>query len=371
MKAVPTSPHAFAAGHKNAFDALRIIAALAVLYSHSYIIYGFPEPIPIAGQTFGNLAVALFFSLSGYLVCQSWTRDPDFIRFALRRALRVLPGLLVVVLVTALLLGPLLSSLSAREYFSASGTWHYLTNALLGGGPDSLPGVFKENRYPAAVNGSLWTLGYEFGMYVMLALVGKLFRHTAFAPACGAFFLLFAIVWIALSVSGHADMRLPFIWRLGVDIRIDRVCYLGAFFFAGACAWLYRDRIRLVPWLATLALGGLVIVQSPLLVMPLLWIVTPYVVVVFAFKAPAVFRRLNGFDYSYGIYIYAFPIQQGFSQLGAARGWPWLAVLALSFLVTMLAAALSWYFVEKPALSFKKYISAKKPAPPTEWRRTG
>lgn len=114
-------------GHQNnAFDFLRIFAASAVLYSHSYALYGLPEPYPLPGQTYGSLAVALFFSISGFLVCQSWMNDPSFSRFFIRRALRIFPGLLVVVILTALVIGPLFTTLTLQEYFASGTAWNYI-----------------------------------------------------------------------------------------------------------------------------------------------------------------------------------------------------------------------------------------------------
>ena len=109
-------------GSGNAFDFIRVVAALAVLYSHSFPLFGLPEPSH-AGQTLGSLAVAIFFAVSGFLVCQSWLRDPDVYRFTLRRALRIMPGLIVAVAFTAFVAGALDTRLPLSEYFTARGTW--------------------------------------------------------------------------------------------------------------------------------------------------------------------------------------------------------------------------------------------------------
>lgn len=90
--------------------------------------------------------------------------------------------------------------------------------------------------------------------------------------------------------------------------------------------------------------------------MILLWFALPYIVVSFAYNAPKVFRTINGFDYSYGIYIYAFPIQQAASQLGKRNDWTWLEVLTISLVFTIMFASLSWHFVEKPVLALKNKV---------------
>ena len=149
---------------KNSLDLLRLVAATLVLYSHQHVLTGLAEPSFFGWNTFGGAGVTIFFFLSGLLVWSSWERDPDARRFFMRRSLRIFPALWVVVLASVFLLGPALSSLSVPEYFSASATWRYLSTAILVV-HNFLPGVFIDNPYPLAVNGSLWTLPVEFLCY--------------------------------------------------------------------------------------------------------------------------------------------------------------------------------------------------------------
>lgn len=340
----------------NAFDALRMLAAMAVLYSHSFALYGLPEPLLLAGQSFGSLAVALFFSVSGFLICQSWERDPHFGRYAARRALRIFPGLWFVVLITALLIGAIFTTVSLADYFGSASPWRYIVTGSLALGSPKLIGVFEDNPFPLSTNGSLWTLKYEIIMYVLLAVLGRLSAGSRMKLKCGLALLVFASMWLVFVTSGQKNVPVPFVWRLGAEIYLDRIGYLGAFFFAGACAYLYFDRIYLSRLVATIVPIGLYFVDNSVLVMVTLWAAVPYIALVFAFKAPLVFRKVNGHDYSYGIYIYAFPLQQIISQIGTQYQWSWAQVLALSTVATASAAALSWHYVEKPALRLKKYI---------------
>jgi len=348
--------------HHNAFDALRIIAALAVLYSHSFALYGLPEPAPLAGQTLGSLAVALFFSLSGYLVCQSWCSDPDVLRFTMRRALRIFPGLIVVVLMTACVIGLLVTNLSATEYLQSAEVYHFIVKGVLALGSPTLPGVFDQNPYPGTTNGSLWTLRYEIIMYIVLALTGKFFGRNHFRWACPLMFCVCALTWALAAYVGAKNVQIPLVWHV-TELYLDRIAYLGAFFFAGACMLIYLDRVFLSRFAAIVAVGAVAFVPSPTIVMIMLWLIVPYVVCTIAFRSPDWMTKANGYDYSYGIYIYAFPIQQIFSLVGSQHRWTWLSVLASSALVTFLAAAASWYYVEKPALSFKHLIARVRVAP--------
>lgn len=340
----------------NAFDFLRVFAGSAVLYSHSYALYGLPEPVPVSGQTYGSLAVALFFSISGFLVCQSWVRDPSFLRFFFRRILRIFPGLIVVVIFTSLLIGPIFTTLKLDQYFSSGTAWSYIWQAALTLDSPPLKGVFESNPYPGAPNGSLWTLRYEILMYAALAVCGMLVPKSKLQYLCPIMAVVFGATWLVASYGNLTPIKVPFVWRLHTEFYGERIAYLGAFFFAGATMHFHFQRIPLSGWFATLLGVAALLATDSIVAMVLLWVALPYVAIVFAFKAPILFRKINGADYSYGIYIYAFPIQQSVSLIGYQLGWSWLAVLFIASGITITVAGASWYCIEKPALSLKDLL---------------
>lgn len=356
--------------HANAFDALRMIAASAVLFSHAFVLYGFVEPNVLRGESLGTLAVHVFFVISGYLIAQSWEADPDLRRFFIRRGLRIMPGLIVVVLLTVLLLGPVVSTLSPAEYFGAELTWQYLlSNVSLIVGVAALPGVFLDNPYPHAVNNSLWTLFYEVLMYSLLALIGWALarfgavarRRLALAVFCAA-----ALGSFALNVLGVTVWKFqpPVFWRIGLQLDVVSLFALTAYFFAGTVLNAYRDRIdpKPVPALCALAVLAALSIFGPVSATALLaMLVLPYALIAAAWHLPRAFQALHGRDYSYGIYVYAFPVQQTFSMLGTANGWSFGAVVLLSCVFTLALAMLSWYWVEKPALALKSRFT-RRPA---------
>ena len=161
-------------GRDNNLHLLRICAALAVLASHSWALAtgnGTLEPLrALTGMSLGSLSVDVFFVASGFLVTASLLTRSNAIDFFWARCLRIYPALMVVILLTVLVLGPALTSLPLRDYLTAYGTRSYLlTNGLMV--TDAryfLPGVFENNPYPGAINGSLWTLPLELRMYAML-----------------------------------------------------------------------------------------------------------------------------------------------------------------------------------------------------------
>src|SRR5258706_5042779 len=142
----------------NNFDFLRLFAAGLVLVSHLSTLSGTKDNrllILLDSLNLGGLGVSIFVVISGYLVMQSWRSDAVLHRYASRRALRIFPGLIAVVLLTMLVLGPLVSKFSLLEYFREPNVLRYLNALLLFPMPFALPGVFYDNPYPVAVNGSL------------------------------------------------------------------------------------------------------------------------------------------------------------------------------------------------------------------------
>ncbi len=151
--------------HGHGFDYLRLFAAALVVFGHAHALTAQPGP-GFAANGVQTIGLKIFFVLSGYLVSVSWLSDPHIPRFLMRRILRIFPALIVVVAVSALVLGPLLTTLSWWEYFKHPTTWLYFSNVLLNI-RYSLPGVFSANTYPHAINGSLWSLPVEFVMYIV------------------------------------------------------------------------------------------------------------------------------------------------------------------------------------------------------------
>lgn len=150
----------------NNINFLRFIAASLVIWFHMASLLAIPEPY-IMGQGLGPIAVNIFFVLSGYLIAKSWTRSSSFGSYLIRRIACIFPGLAVVILLSVFVMGPIVTSLPLGDYFADAGTWKYLSLIVLAPISNVLPGVFDANPLPYAVNGSLWTLRYEFLAYCL------------------------------------------------------------------------------------------------------------------------------------------------------------------------------------------------------------
>lgn len=327
----------------NNFDVLRLLAAWAVLVSHSYALTGRPEPLHQFDTSLGHVGVLIFFAVSGLLIRRSWELDPSPRDFWVKRALRLLPGLAVVAFATAFVLGPLVTRVSLESYFSSAQTWVYPVRivALAPFGAD-LPGVFDDSIYGASVNGPLWSLPVEVFAYVLLFLLGisGLMKSRTAVTALAVAGLVWAAWWVTVTSPA-----------------VGAVSVLAAFAL-GAATYGWRERVVLSHPAAALALVVCVLTGfAPAPVTVVVWTVgAVYLSFWFAYALPPVGRVLTRFgDASYGLYIWAFPVQQTVVQVVGDDVHPWL-VIALATPIVWLLAIASWRLVERPAL-------ARKPRP--------
>ena len=335
--------------HDNAFDALRLSAALLVIFGHAFRLTGEPSP-SFAGVGVATTGVKIFFVVSGYLVAKSWLRDPHPRRFLQRRLLRIMPGLVPVVLLTVFVLGPMATSHSVITYFSNPETWSYLAN-LAFYPADRLPGVFVFNLAPYEVNGSLWSLPAETSMYLILPIAAGAsyaltYSYRLFAIAT----ILFALVALLVFVP-TPEMREWLIY----GTRVWAWCSVAPFFLFGACYELCGwDRFFHRGVALLLALVLFVLRAPPVAEELLLLVALPYVTLTFG-TGPAPFggALTRRGDFSYGLYLYAFPVQQAVGASGGA-----FVNFAVATIVAGGCAALSWHFIEQPALRAKPTVEA-------------
>jgi peptidoglycan/LPS O-acetylase OafA/YrhL len=341
----------------NNFALLRLAAASLVLVSHGFLLTGRDDPaLGVGLETLGDLAVTGFFAISGFLVARSWCRDARLGPYVARRALRIVPALWVVVLVSAYGLGPLLTTLPVQDYLASGATHAYVAGNAVFHTTLYLPGVFDGNPH-GSVNGSLWTLPMEVEAYLAVAAIGLLgaFRRPRFVVGLWALLLLLD----APLGPGHHPLIARFVSTTLAEHSVDRL----ATFFGAALLYVLRDR-DLVRGrvLAPLALLWVAALGTPL--EHLAGAVTiPYAVVFLAYRGPAAVRRLAPrTDVSYGIYLYGWPVEQAIRSL-AGHGLRPLPMIALAAPATYLLALASWRFVEAPALRLRNRTSALRASP--------
>jgi peptidoglycan/LPS O-acetylase OafA/YrhL len=339
----------FAGSRDNNFNLLRLIAAFMVLYSHCFALStGLSSDEPLRqeyGVTFGSIAVDIFFVTSGFLVTASLATKQYLWRFVRARALRIYPGLFVAVTITVFVLGPLFTTLPVANYLANQDTiLHYLKNTtLVSGVVFTLPGMFESNPLRYAINYPLWSLPYEIGMYGGLAILWLLasLTRTRRMENFRLAVLVTAVIGLIAYIAGH------FFWRDSALLR------LTAMFAIGASCYLFRNRVVLSKkyFVACIVLVFLSALDKHVFFV-CLTLALPYLVFCFAYLPGGLIRRYNQLgDYSYGVYIYAFPVQQAVAHLlpGVGVGM----MLILSTAVTALFAVSSWHFIESRALKLK------------------
>lgn len=343
----------YAQGRDNNFNLIRIVAAMAVLITHSFALAigsGRAEPFRDSlGMTMGDIAVDVFFITSGFLVTASILTRKSALEFLWARVLRIYPALLVMLFITVFISGVAFTSVSITTYWSSSQTYLYLARCatLLAGVAFNLPGVFEGNPYPNAVNGSLWTMPHEVRMYGILVLVWlglrskPEWRLPVFRNTLVAFALAAALYVLAEHLYSHPSSNFP---------------KLFCMFFSGAAFYVLRDHIALNPWVFGMFVIGLISTTGSKHAFFIVYIFAiAYVLFYLAYIPSGPIRKYNKLgDYSYGIYIYAFPVQQSVAAL--MPGVTVLQMVVISAAITMALAVLSWHFLEKPVLRHKAYL---------------
>jgi peptidoglycan/LPS O-acetylase OafA/YrhL len=334
-----------APGHRaNNFDFVRLVAALSVVFSHSFLIAeGTQAHEPFVVLTgnqcvLGLVGVFVFFVISGYLVTDSFCRQPAPGHFASRRALRLYPGLLANVAICAFVLGPVVTTLPLSRYIAGPELRGFLWNAvILQPGELTLPGV-AFSHYGALgrhLNGSLWTLRYEALMYLMVLALGlaRLLRLTS------------ALALVAVGMAAvYFEDQLRFLgeawqwaWLLGP-------------FTSGMTLHFVRDRIEWRGRWAAVALAALVLFTAMGRLILLFPLAGAYLVIWFCrrYHPWLDYSRRCG-DLSYGIYIYGWPAEQFVLWLSDGKA-SWWQIFFGSLAIVLPASFLSWRLIESRAL---------------------
>lgn len=336
-----------------------MLAAL-VIYGHVFPLGGL-EPIRVGPFLHAGLhgnAVEGFFAVSGYLILASGMRT-SLLAYLWRRFLRIYPGYLVAIVVTAFVAAPLGARLEPGAVWHAQSATQYVLGALdLRPSQDGVDSTLLHVPWPVAWNGSLWTLFFEAAAYLGIAMLcawGPVRRRAGIivppgAAALAAVYILLPEETVRAAVPGTIGSI------LSAGIR------LWAFFACGMLAYLLADRIRPTRRVGVLALAVFLLavhlVGLPPELSRVLTLISLPVAVLFAGALLPV-RIGSRNDLSYGVYVYAFPVQQLLVLLGAAR-LGWFAAATACFLLTLPLAWLSWTLIERPALQLKSFVRSRR-----------
>lgn len=347
-------------GRNNSMGFLRVVFAGLVIFSHAFPIGGWGEDPTYhlwnEQADVSQLGLLGFFALSGFLVTRS-ARRRDVLQYFWARFLRIYPAYFVVLLVGALVVGPWFF---ARENGSVSGYWGtqpdapltYITqNLALEQQQRGIGDVWRdlphgEISQASVLNGSLWTLYWEFLCYVLvggLAVIGVLARARIVVPLLALLLTLGATVTLYVPNMGWSEAQ-------------GRILALVSIFLIGAAMELYAEKISMAPRWGLLAAFAIVLTLHTQLFTSVGYAAFAYFTLWLSVHLPS---RLHGVgartDLTYGLYIYAWPVAMGLTDYGIPDAWGYAVFVLLTYAITLPLAWLSWHLVERPAMALKDW----------------
>lgn len=330
----------------NNFDMLRLVAALLVFGSHAFALYGLAEPHLLAGYgaalpvSISTVGVTIFFTISGFLITKSWMQTAVPLDFVVKRLLRIYPAMLVNALVVIAVLAPLSTSVPFGTYVAGvvRDIPELVVRIVLFQGI-ALPGMFEHHPVPHVINGSLWTLPFETMCYTAVLICGltRKMRYVVPAVAIGYVFYF----WPQLTAS---------------QTLVQLAALHGAAFLLGAMYYMYQAWVPLrAVGAAVCAVGLAVMSVLQLYCLPLYVLLAAYLTLYVALGVQPFAAALTcRGDFSYGIYIYAWPVQQMVGQWFGFVPSAFGGYVVASAVLTGALAVASWHWVEAPALKLKQ-----------------
>lgn len=334
---------------QNNFDFLRLFGSIAVVFCHSYGLFNQENDNPITVLTNhhnGFFLLSIFFGLSGYLIAKSALSSRSILHYLWKRVLRVQPLQLLLGVLTIFILGIFFSTLPASEYFSSWKTWSYFRNVVpIFGIQYNLPGVFTDNLFPNSVNGSLWSLVDEERLYlltVILCFKNKYWKY---------FFIVFVLPLNGIFLINHIlHNTIPYIKRGNIFFNV--VFLNAALFYVLNINFKKIGENKIIILLLLILFFILLRINN---IEPILVIVAPFVIISFAYLKSFLNYTGKWGDFSAGIYMFSFPIQQILCTKNIGVTQPF-TLFVYTFLITFPLAILSWHFFEKQLLKYKNLV---------------
>jgi peptidoglycan/LPS O-acetylase OafA/YrhL len=329
------------------FDYMRVLLALAVVAEHTVglnygpsaqdWIFDYWYRFPFA------MVLPMFFALSGFLVAGSLERSRTIVSFLGLRIVRLVPALAMETTLSAIILGSFFTTLPLGQYFTNPQFFAYFLN-IVGEIHFTLPGVFNDLPLPGIVNMQLWTLPYELICYIVISVLAltTLVRRP---------YLFTALV---VAIEAAEIFRRCFIKPFPHGITVGGPALVMSFLF-GISLYLLRDRIPWSKWLFVLALIACILLGKQHSTSYALPLPAAYLTVYLGLTTFPRAKLLLSGDYSYGVYLYGFPIQQAIVALFPAHRTWWFNLI-LAYIVTGAFAVFSWWVVEKPVQDRRKVI---------------
>lgn len=326
---------------KNSFDFVRFFAAATVLIAHHYTISG--DKIPtLFGEDLAGYALNIFFSLSGFLIFQSLDRSSDWRSFVSARITRIVPTLVVALVFTSVA-----TLVWFSNYAHAGDHLKYVYRNLFlifRRISDFIPGVF-ESGPRHELNTPLWSMAYEIWLYFALFTISLLPRRF-WAPIILIICIILSATWTLLGVN---DALIP-----GTPIFPMRLGRMGCFFFSGSLLAAFWHRLGTTPLLLGMSGLAIFIVLSSIVPPTYITHALPFAAAVIGLgHSGAMIWFSRAGDPSYGMYVFAWPIQQ-FSYIITGDFW---SSLILAFAATVATGYSTWHLYEKRCIAKRKWLA--------------
>lgn len=330
----------------NIFDVIRHMAALAVIVSHHFAFNGLEEPTAFGVTKLGSFAVIVFFSISGFLITKSFFRSSSALSYLKKRAFRILPGLIVCAFVTVFIICGIFGVKGFVDWVTSIRAIKTFIYYCLFGSHASGESVnyFTNNYiYPNSVNSSLWTLLFEVLDYIAVIVIFSVIKNKLYGSLL---FLLSSIIVLLINnhftISGYLIDRMA---ALSIPFSI------GALLFSVESYWKDSNKVKLILMAASIAGIAMSPANDERSILFLMSV--PVAVIILGSSVKDVIIK-GRFDFSYGIYIYAFPVQQICSNIVSSNFY---VSILISFFITFILAAMSWFMVERRFINRKASAS--------------
>jgi len=337
---------------QNNFNLIRLIAAMLVIVSHTF---GNNDPLFLlsSGNVYASyLGLIIFFFLSGLLVSRSYTQSSSPLNFAWKRILRLYPAAILVVLLSACLLGPLTTTLPLHIYFTHHLFFQYLMTCSLIKVYNFLPGVFQNSPLSPIINGSLWTLTLELKLYAAVLLAGYIRNNKVY----NTLMMICLSALIAIDLFYSRQLKEEVTGILGRDFALSPYSRLTVFFILGIfCQRFSRQIFVSTGWLFLVPVSGILLVFFPSFFKPACFVLLPPLLIYLAVNNSAWLKKITPkADVSYGIYLFAWPVEQ--LEVNYLHLHTPIVIFIVNLALVLPLALTSWYLVESKALQWKNLV---------------
>jgi peptidoglycan/LPS O-acetylase OafA/YrhL len=334
---------------RNSLNAIRLVLAATVIVSHSWPLGGFGPDPRWGDQNLGEWAVAGFFAISGYLILASRLRSASIWKYFWLRFLRIYPAFIVCLVVVAFVVAPLSALIDGKNGYDPGSAFAFVyKNAALLINQFGIDGTLTTTPYSGAWVGPMWTLFYEFLCYIWVGLLVTIAPRKWLGPILIGVLVICAAACIYATIA-HWD----------ISSRPVRVLRLSGYFAAGALLFAYRKRVPVSAQLAIIAVLLVAVTMAFGVFRIAAGLPLAYVMMYLGARLP-LSRVGEHNDVSYGLYIWAFPVQQILALTILRLNLPLVVYIAASIAVTIPLAWASWLLVEKPTKKLR-YRRAPRP----------